>query len=902
MNPIRLRWLFSAALLFVASFASARIISYSPYTNRSAWPLLQSRENRYFVLFEDTAAFSGKGELVLYDSQGEHEPQVIMGPAMYYGGAVREQNDVSSILVEATFPPTGQPKWFYSSDSGTTWKTVSVPFVNLPTYNTTVIDTGGPWIRSRVSQIRTGNDATPFVVVTNGAMYAVDADGTSRTLIAATSGVTLTLAGRSRDGASFIVRRNTDLLIVDNAGHQTVAGTVPANAEIEGWITPSNDVYLDSRVDSAPVDHRITRYAATGGVKVVAQTSVAGAIALFATPTYDFTGAWIIRRANGQPTVLSRQSGTGDAVEQWSDITSPEVEALHTGASGNTLLVQVHRPRTIDPTQIFRDPALAIWRAGQPAPRFYNELFMNEQTSKAFVHLQVDKAASGDPFVFDSGAQIFAFPSPVSGGAPAPGGGSDVLQEWGVVRASLAQKLVLPGISRVDGAFGSHWQSDVVLFNPSDDVQNVVVDYIPTGSTPQAQTKTLTLAAREIRVINDALKALFNVTAGGGAFVFTPDDGINVTSRTYTTTDKGTYGFSMNGIDYYAAAASPRFPLTFSGAFPGPNFRTNLVITDTSGRGTDTSNSGAGLLGAMGIANVVFSAPANGQQQYNGISFQLGLSSNDNGALVVAPTHGTAIATVVAIDNRTNDPTYFPPDIPASTVRTIPAIGHLDGANGSKFRSDLYLYNPSPVARAVSLQIKAWDVNEFVQPVNFTLLAGEARVIPDALQKLFGRSGIARLRYQSPDGINGQGVRVTSRTYSVDENGGTYGFLMPPLNNFQMAAAGDTLEILGVVGGSGFRTNLGLVDTNANAGNQNAQAKVEIIDQTGKTIDTFTVTFPSAGGTQLNDHFHARGLGDGPAAALIRVTPIVGTIGAYATMNDNGTNDPTYLAANLGAH
>jgi hypothetical protein len=433
-------------------------------------------------------------------------------------------------------------------------------------------------------------------------------------------------------------------------------------------------------------------------------------------------------------------------------------------------------------------------------------------------------------------------------------------------------------------------------------VQNVVVDYIPTGSTPQSQTKTLTLAAREIRVINDALKALFNVTAGGGAFVFTPDDGINVTSRTYTTTDKGTYGFSMNGIDYYAAAASPRFPLTFSGAFPGPNFRTNLVITDTSGRGTDTSNSGAGLLGAMGIANVVFSAPANGQQQYNGISFQLGLSSNDIGALVVAPTHGTAIATVVAIDNRTNDPTYFPPDIPASTVRTIPAIGHLDGANGSKFRSDLYLYNPSPVARAVSLQIKAWDVNEFVQPVNFTLLAGEARVIPDALQKLFGRSGIARLRYQSPDGINGQGVRVTSRTYSVDENGGTYGFLMPPLNNFQMAAAGDTLEILGVVGGSGFRTNLGLVDTNANAGNQNAQAKVEIIDQTGKTIDTFTVTFPSAGGTQLNDLFHARGLGDGPVAALIRVTPIVGTIGAYATMNDNGTNDPTYLAANLGAH
>jgi hypothetical protein len=58
---------------------------------------------------------------------------------------------------------------------------------------------------------------------------------------------------------------------------------------------------------------------------------------------------------------------------------------------------------------------------------------------------------------------------------------------------------------------------------------------------------------------------------------------------------------------------------------------------------------------------------------------------------------------------------------------------------------------------------------------------------------------------------------------------------------------------------------------------------------------------PSAGGVQINDIFHARGLGDGPRAALIRVSPISGLIGAYATMNDNGTNDPTYLAANLAA-
>jgi len=296
--------------------------------------------------------------------------------------------------------------------------------------------------------------------------------------------------------------------------------------------------------------------------------------------------------------------------------------------------------------------------------------------------------------------------------------------------------------------------------------------------------------------------------------------------------------------------------------------------------------------------NLSFSVDANGQAQYNSISTNLGLLSTDTAALVVQPTRGEAIASVIAIDNRTNDPTYFPPDLPSPIVRTIPVIGHVDGVNNSKFRSDLYLYNPSTTTRNVTLQMKAWDSND-TQTLSFTMLPAEARVIPDVMLRLFNRTGIARLRYQSSGDANG--VRVTSRTYSIDENGGTYGFLMPPLNNFQSAVSGDSLEILGVVGGKQYRTNVGLVDLTAFPTSQPASARIEIIDEKGKTIDAFTVPVPSAGGVQINDIFHSRNLGDGPAAALIRVSPLSGLIGAYATMNDNGTNDPTYLAANLAA-
>lgn len=913
ISRTRLALVCCAVFLFAASLASARVISYAPYTNRSAYSLEQSRTNRYFALYELSSP--SDGQLVLYDSQGAEEPRVVFPQdgknAYIFAGVVRERNGVPSILIEATPAGSNGANWYYSSDGGATWKTVNLPQAPLYQVSDTFADVGGPIAHSRYSAIRIGTDAVPFVVaVPNGNVYGVNADGTTRVVFTNSTSQAITLAGQNREGTEFIVRVSyTYLAIADLDGTaRPVFATIPVNSSVEGWITPANDVYIDLRGYTTVFDHRIIRY--TNGVgKTLAQNFNQNEnLGVFAIPTSDYDGAWIIKRGSGAPTILYRQQRFDDPVEQWSDVTSSEVEALHAGASGNTLLIQVHRPRPIDNSVRFLDPAIAIWHIGEGAPRAYDELFMNEQSWKRFIHLDVDKVAGGDPFVFDSGVQNLAVPIlppiPVSAPLPPSSGGSDVLQEWGVVRASLAQKLVLPGMARTAGAFNSYWQSDVVIYNPADDSQKVRIDYVASGNSVTAsevKTTELTLAGKEIRVIPDALKALFDIESGGGAFFITPDLGVNVTSRTYTKASNGTYGFGMNGIDFFAAAASPRFPVTFSGAFPGPNFRTNIVITDTSGRGTAAALSGAGILGAIGSATPTFIAPANGQVQMNSITPALGILDNEPGALIVQPSRGTAIATVIAIDNRTNDPTYFPPDLPASIVRTIPAIGHLDGANGSKFRSDLYLYNPSPQARSVSLQAKAWDFPESPVTVNFTLLAGEARVIPDALLKLFGKTGIARLRYQSADFVGGQGVRVTSRTYSVDDNGGTYGFLMPPFNNFQIGASGDTLEILGVVGGKGFRTNLGLVECNAGATGQNMQARIEIIDDKGKTIDSFTMNVPAAGGVQINDIFHARGLGDGPTAALIRVSPISGTIGAYATMNDNGTNDPTYLAANLAA-
>jgi len=354
----------------------------------------------------------------------------------------------------------------------------------------------------------------------------------------------------------------------------------------------------------------------------------------------------------------------------------------------------------------------------------------------------------------------------------------------------------------------------------------------------------------------------------------------------------------MNAIDVFAATR-PRFPVTFAAAFNGSNFRTNLVLTDVSGRGTSTITTAAGANGVMGDANVSMATEANRQEQFSSIATSLSLLPTDTGALQVQPATGEAIASLYLIDNRTNDATYFPPDLPAPTVRTIPVIGHVDGANNSQFRSDLYLFNPATQTRSVTLQVQPWDTLQASQTIQLTMLPNEARVIRDVLFNAFGRTGLARLRYQSTQ--DSASVRVTSRTYSVDANGGTYGFLMPPLNNFQSAGPGDTLEILGAVGDKNFRTNLGLVEMTSFPNNTTVSVKVEIVDNAGHTIDSFTTSLPVAGGMQINDLFRNRNLGDGPPAALIRVSPISGMIGAWATIIDNGTNDATYLAAQFGA-
>jgi len=867
---------------------------------------------------------------VLHDSSGLEEPRDVTPGGIDAGidfAAQREEQGLPPVLLVHTAAslfagenPASQFRFLFSADGGATWSVLALPAAGA--YVPQSVDVGGPFVRARGSSIRVGTVEAPFLlalyesdaqalgiwdVFANGSvkrrafassdslLIGMDAEG-RRALLAGTPS--------SIQGAPGGGNAQRGLYVLNADSSAQALSDIPANTSFqEGWITPNGRAYVEAdSYDSSGARHAVV-LAGNGGRTEIAAAVNPNPTDLFAVPTADFSGAWVLQRGTG-PTVLSLHTPAAGLVEAWRDVARPEVEALHAGASGKRLLVQVHRPRPQVDQRVFRDPALAVWEVGKPAPASYDELFLNEQTVKAFVHVDPDTVGQGEPFLFDSGSpSLVLIPGGPSGAGA--GGGADVIQEWGVVRGSLKQRLVIPANARVDGANGSRWRTDLVLRNPDLDPVAVTVRLLPNpGTASVVPDASVTLSGGAILTVSDVLGSLFHLESGSGALLLTPETGrsISATSRTFTSTPAGSYGMSVGAVDVFAGIGAG-FPVSFAAGLLGPGFRTNVLATDVSGRGARAALTLSADTADPSAGSGVVSPPAWGQTQINDLASALGAPFWRTGSLLVTPQSGETVVGAIAIDGTTNDPTYFPPDIPATVVRTIPAIVHVDGSHGAAFRSDLFLFNPADGVRTVRLLAKSWSTNEPEQTLLLTLLPRESKTIRDALLTAFGKTGVARLRFQTDTyaDVSG-GVRVTSRTYTAGPSGGTYGLLLPALNAFQSAGGGESLEILLPAGGSGFRTNLALVElTTSFVSGPPVAVRVEVFDEHGILRDRFETPLPLAGGVQIDDLFHGRGLGDGPPAGLIRISPAGGLVAAYASVIDNGTNDPMYVAAQLAA-
>ncbi len=918
---IRARQAVCLALLLCAFDAPARLLPTAPV---NAWPVLpavQKRSARQFVVLELVSYGAACGcvpslmRVAIHDSQGIEAPRDVTPggtPAVFTKAAAFEGPDKSlRILIYGFADAAGRAapdgNFLYSPDSGVTWVAVAA-LAGLQSYNVFFIaDFGGPVAGGASSPIRLGTPSVPFVVSTQVGFWGVRVDGSGFLLTPAWGGV---LLGSDLGGTKFLVGARlfsppppTNVSATFKVAVLDLTGNLQQLFElapdfypwIEGWIAPDGSAYLN--VDWSQGGNFSPPHAqplpSTYSVTLCRQGTVHEIVssdfrfALLAAPSADFSQAWVVTTEAGA-TVLSSFTPSGGLVEAWRDPSNPRIAALFAGDSGERLLVQKSHYRPSARGSLELD--WALWSRGQSTPSVYDAVVLNTSGGATLVHLDVDAAAFGAPIVIDPGSpQDIARPS----GGPIPPTAPNDFPTQTLVRASLRQQLVIPAVARAAGCGGSNWRTDLILRNPGAGDLHVTARLLANpATTSQPADASVTLGPGTLAVIPDVLDSLFQLEQGSGALVLIPDatGSLEATSRTYTASGNGTYGMAVDAEDV-VAGVRPGLEQTFSAGLLGTGFRTNFVTSDLSGQGSRLQlfPQAGGTVGAP----LSITAPPMGQAQLDDLAALTGSSVSDSAAFRATCSAGSVVTGLISIDDATDDPTWFGPDTPPGEL-TIPAIVHASGANGAEYRTDLFLFNPDPIPHVLPLAAALWNEPYSEQSITTTLAPGESRHVSDALLTLFGWSGVAQLYVQS--GFPNGRVLVTSRTYTVREDGSTYGMLVPPLDAAQTATAGETLEILGPTGASSSRTNLALVSV---AGYSPASVHVQILDDKGSLLDSFDQTVPPENGLQLNDLFRARGLGDGPKAALIRLSPSSGILAAYATTIDNATNDPVYFAGNL---
>jgi hypothetical protein len=401
-----------------------------------------------------------------------------------------------------------------------------------------------------------------------------------------------------------------------------------------------------------------------------------------------------------------------------------------------------------------------------------------------------------------------------------------------------------------------------------------------------AAAESITLDPLEIRVIPDALATLFALEEGSGALHLLPETGVNAIARMQFRDGNRTAGYAVQAVDFYNVA-SPRFPVTFAAALPGASFRSQVVLSDTSGRGIDARISTTDKNGLVANDETAVQSEANG-------ILRQAVASSVPGSVIVQPVRGSLIAGLLSFDDHTGDAMYFPPDIPASSIRTIPfAAG---SSNELGLTTELHLVNLSPAWRGIEVEVNAYSDAVWPQTHSYYLKPYETRVV----QNVYAGRGMARVRYWS-SGAQGDasGVRIAARTYVRAKDGGIYGTPVPPLNGFQTITAGESLEILGIVSGS--KVSLGLVELSPNPRFWDSTVTISIIDDRGHTLRTFDRQLEASGGFFIADLFTELRI-PMPAAARVVVTTHDdwALVGAYAILTDPTTGDPTYLGAQLG--
>jgi hypothetical protein len=225
------------------------------------------------------------------------------------------------------------------------------------------------------------------------------------------------------------------------------------------------------------------------------------------------------------------------------------------------------------------------------------------------------------------------------------------------------------------------------------------------------------------------------------------------------------------------------------------------------------------------------------------------------------------------------------------TPRTLylPGAAHTPGFKGSEWTTDLELHNRGDegASYTVELLIRG-QANSAPAAVAFDLAPERSVRYRDAIGSLFDTEGAGTLRVTA---IGGD-LLATAHTRTAG-GAGHYGQFIGSLDEADAAESGSELRLIGLEASEAARTNIGVVS----ACGVPITVDIDLFMADGTGAGELQVELEAFASDQLSDVFASLG-GKTTAAGLFAVlsSPTPGAhFFAYASVVDNGTNDPIFI-------
>lgn len=444
-----------------------------------------------------------------------------------------------------------------------------------------------------------------------------------------------------------------------------------------------------------------------------------------------------------------------------------------------------------------------------------------------------------------------------------------------VVAAIAPYRTLISAAAQTGGAGGTTWRTELTLFNDGLEGASITLRLLP-----GLAEKSVYLPPRQSVTFANTLLDAFGLASGAGAVAIDATSAgssaqLRVTSRTFTTGANGTYGQSVPEV----RPAQLEKTLFVTGMQNNSAFRTNVGLVNRGPSPVTTTLTLYSRTGStIASKNISIAAGSFQQNALWGYFPEIQGQSHDALTLRITSTLDDAVSAYASvIDNVTQDPIYIQA-VPAPNGGSliVPAVGRAPGMNGTFWRSDVTLFNPDTDAMTVTLRYNG---------TNKALSLGgrDTQVLADILSSYGLTSGSGALQV-SWSGATGP--VVTSRTYTIAENGGTYGQSIDPIPAF-----GPKSSVPGLRNDASFRSNIGFVNG-------------------GTAPETFTVVVLSPFGTELGRNTVTLNAKEQRQYSVSSLFPNVnassftlsvqGAAGAklfaYGSMVDNASGDPVFFA------